>query len=213
MAYALCFPGAFVSQACDGDAGPLVDRGLEVATEGGFALWVAFGNVHRTSMSNERSPSESAMHDLHESVAAIPRIGVHINTPYFMTLLACAYHQTEQIDQARKILDDAQQSIDARGERWWEAEVRRLQGENMLAGSPDDAQDAEACFEQALAISRSQDARSLELRAATSLARLWQQRNRHDDARRLLSDCYASFDEGFDTADLRDAKQILESLS
>ncbi len=83
----------------------------------------------------------------------------------------------------------------------------------MLAGSPDDADDAEACFEQALEISRSQKARSLELRAATSFARLWQQRNRHDDARRLLGDCYASFDEGFDTADLRGAKQLLESLS
>ena len=213
LAYALCFPGAIVSQICAGDAGAQFDRGLEVATEGGFALWIAFGNVHRTSMANEESPSESAMHDLRESVDAIPRIGVHINTPYFMTLLACAYHQAEQFEQARKILDDAQQSIDARGERWWEAEVRRLRGENMLAGSPDDADDAEACFEQALEISRSQEARSLELRAATSLARLWQRRNRHDDARRLLGDCYASFNEGFDTADLRDAKQLLESLA
>ena len=164
-------------------------------------------------MGNRASPSESAIHELRDSVAAIRRIGVHLNTPYFMTLLACAYHQAEQFDQERKTLDDAQQSIDARGERWWEAEVQRLRGENMLAGSPDDAEDAEACFEQALEISRSQEARSLELRAATSLARVWQQRNRHDDARRLLGDCYAAFDEGFDTADLRDARQLLELLS
>ncbi len=153
------------------------------------------------------------MHDLRESVAAVPRTGAYINAPYFLTLLARAYHQAGRIDQERQILDDAQQSIDARAERWWEAEIRRLRGENMLSRSTDNAGDAEVCFEQALKISRSQEARSLELRAATSLARLWQRQDRHEDARRLLGDCYASFSEGFDAADLRDATQLLESLS
>jgi tetratricopeptide (TPR) repeat protein len=96
LAYALCFTGAIVSQACAGDAGSLIDRGLEVATEGGFALWVANGNVHRMSMCVKASPSDSAMHDLCESVAAIPQIGVHITTPYFMALLANAYHQARR---------------------------------------------------------------------------------------------------------------------
>ena len=130
-----------------------------------------------------------------------------------MTLLAKAYQQVGRIDEGLQVLDDAQRSIDARGERWWEAEIRRLRGELLLSQSAATANDAEAFIEQALKISRSQEALSLELRAATSLARLWQQRNRHDDARRLLGDCYASFNEGFDTADLRDAKQLLESLS
>jgi adenylate cyclase len=187
-----------------------IDRGLEVVTEKGFPVWEAFGNVHRTSMRVKASPS--AMHELRESIAAVQQIGVHIH-PYFMALLARAYHQTGEINQERQVLYDAQQSIDIRGERWWEAEIRRSRGENMLAASPDELDGAEVCFQQALEISRSQKARSLELRAATSLARLWQQRDRHDHARRLLGDCYASFSEGFDTADLRGATQLLESLS
>ena len=213
LAYALCFIGATVSEACGSDRSTLVQRGLDVATHGGFPLWIVNGRAHQASMCFDDERSGSALDELRESVLGMSRLGVHIHAPYLMTLLAKAYQQAGRIDEGLQVLSDAQRSIDARGERWWEAEVRRLRGENMLAGSPDDAEDAEACFEQALEISRSQEARSLELRAATSLARLWQQRNRHDDARRLLGDCYAAFDEGFDTADLRDAKQLLESLS
>ncbi|MCK5363835.1 MAG: hypothetical protein KAR22_12735, partial [Gammaproteobacteria bacterium] len=213
LAYALCFIGATVSEACGSDRSTLVQRGLDVATREGFPFWIVNGRVHRASMCFDDERSGSALDELRDSVLGMSRLGVHIHRPYLMTLLARAYLQAGRIDEGLQVLDDAQRSIDARGERWWEAEIRRLRGENMLSRSTDNAGDAEVCFEQALKISRSQEARSLELRAATSLARLWQRQDRHEDARRLLGDCYASFNEGFDTADLRDAKQLLESLS
>ncbi len=108
---------------------------------------------------------------------------------------------------------DAQASIDARGERWWEAEIQRLGGEVLLAQSAENAGDAEACFARALDISRNQEAKSLELRAAMSLARLWQNHGKGDDARELLRDCHAWFTEGFDTADLKQAKALLDDLA
>ncbi len=82
----------------------------------------------------------------------------------------------------------------------------------MLSQSAENATDAELCFEHALDISRSQEAKSLELRAAMSLAQLWQRQGKGDEARRLLGECYAWFTEGFDTADLKEAKLLLDEL-
>ncbi len=213
LAYALCYTGAVVSEACGGDTDAVVERGLGIATEGGFALWVAFANVHRTSLQFDQQRSDAALEELRQSVAAIPRMGVLINTPYFMSFLVQAYRQAGRIDDGLRVLDDAQASIDARDERYWEAEIRRLRGELLLSRSAANAEDAQACFEQALDISRKQGAKSLELRAAISLARLWQQQGKGDDAREHLRDCYAWFTEGFDTADLKEAKALLDELA
>jgi adenylate cyclase len=136
--------------------------------------------------------------------------GVYLNTPYMMSLLAGSYQRAGRIAQALQTLDDAQQSIDARGERWWEAEVHRLRGEILLSRSAEDARDAEGCFQQALELARAQGALSLELRAAASLTRFGQ-REDGGDTGKLLKDCYARFSEGFDTADLRAAKHLLDT--
>ena len=212
LAYALCFPGAIVSETCGGDTNTIVERGLDVATEGGFSLWVAFGKVQQASMRFQDQRSDSALDELRESVVAIPQMGVNTITSYYMTLLVRAYQQAGRNADGLKVLDDAQASIDARGERWWEAEVRRLRGELLLASSAANVGDAEACFERALDISRKQEAKSLELRAAMSLARSWQRQGKQKDARQLLSDCHAWFTEGFDTQDLKDAKALLDEL-
>jgi predicted ATPase len=213
LAYALCFPGAIVSETCGSDSNTVVERGLDVAAEGGFSLWVAFGKVHQRSLRFEDQRSESALDTLRESVVAIPQMGVHINTPYYMTLLARAYRQAGRIDDGLEILEDARASLEARGERWWEAEIQRLRGELLLSRSAENATDAEFCFKQALEISRSQEAKSLELRAVMSLARLRQRQGKGDDAREPLHDCYAWFTEGFDSADLKEAKALLNQLS
>ena len=213
LTYALCFPGAIVSETCGSDTITVVERGLDVATKRGFSLWIAFGKVHQTSVRFADQRSDSALDELRESVAAIPQMGVQINMAYHNSLLARAYQQAGRIDEALQVLDDAQLSVDARGVRWWEAEIRRLRGELLLSQSAANANDAEACFEQALAISRNQEAKSLELRAAISLARLWQRQGKRDDAHQLLGDCYAWFSEGFHTVDLREAKALLDSLS
>jgi class 3 adenylate cyclase/predicted ATPase len=213
LAYALCFTGAIVSETCGGDTNAIVERGSEVATDGGFALWAALGTMHRAHLRFEDQRSESALDKLRESVVAISEIGVHINTPYNMTLLARAYQQAGRVEEGLQVLEEAQVSIDARGERCWEAEVQRLRGELLLSQSAENAGNAEVCFEHALDISCSQEAKSLELRATMNLARLWQQQGKGDDARERLRDCYAWFTEGFDTADLKDARALLEQMS
>jgi predicted ATPase len=96
------------------------------------------------------------------------------------------------------------------GERCYEAELYRLQGELLLARPAEPHAEAEACFCEALAVARRQQAKALELRAATSLSRLWQQQGKRDDAYELLAPIYGWFTEGFDTADLQDAKALME---
>ncbi len=97
-------------------------------------------------------------------------------------------------------------------ERWWEAELHRVMGELLLTNTPNTSGEAEACFNQALDIARKQNARSLELRAATSLARRWQEQGKLKEARDLLAPIYDWFTEGFDTADLKEAKGLLDEL-
>ena len=99
------------------------------------------------------------------------------------------------------------------GERWYEAERHRLKGDLLLALSADHQAEAEACFQQALAVARHQQAKSWELRAAMSLSRLWQRQGKRAAARELLAPIYGWFTEGFDTADLQEAKALLEELT
>lgn len=99
------------------------------------------------------------------------------------------------------------------GERWWEPEIYRLRGELLLLNTANNWDDAEAYFHRALEISRSQKAKSLELHAMMSLARLWQSQKKIDDARLVLQDCYSWITEGFDTADLRQATNLLNELA
>jgi predicted ATPase len=103
--------------------------------------------------------------------------------------------------------------VEATEERWWKAELYRLKGELLLRLPLPDIAQATACFHRALDVARNQQAKALELRAAMSLSRLWQQQDRPTEARQLLADIYHWFTEGFDTADLRTAKALLEELA
>ena len=111
------------------------------------------------------------------------------------------------------MLAEAQALVDKSGGYWCEAELYRVQGELLLKRSILDVQQAEACFQHALAIARRQQAKSWELRAATSLAQLWQQQSKRAEVHALLAPIYGWFTEGFDTADLQDAKALLEELA
>jgi predicted ATPase len=102
--------------------------------------------------------------------------------------------------------------VDTTGERHTEAELHRLHGELLLRQAVPDAPQAESCFQQALAVARHQQAKSWELRAAMSLSRLWQQQGKRDEARQLLAPIYDWCTEGFDTADLQDARALLDAL-
>jgi predicted ATPase len=120
-----------------------------------------------------------------------------------------------QTAEGLSLLAEALALVDKIGEHGWGGELHRLQGELLLAqaGERQQMQEAEACFNQALDVARSQQAKSWELRAATSLARLRQQQGKRHEARELLAPIYGWFTEGFDTADLQEAKALLDSLS
>ena len=116
-----------------------------------------------------------------------------------------------QPEEGLRLLAEALTVARHTGERWWEAELYRLKGELLLALSQDHQAEAETCFRQALELARYQQAKSLELRAALSLGRLWQHQGKRAEAYQLLAAIYGWFTEGFDTADLQEAKALLES--
>jgi hypothetical protein len=127
-------------------------------------------------------------------------------------LRAEAHAAAGQAEAGLGVLAEALALVDHTGERYWEAEVYRLKGDLLLRQSVPDAPQAEACFQQALAVACRQQAKSWELRAAMSLSRLWQQQGKRAEARELLAPIYSWFTEGFDTPDLQEAKALLEEL-
>jgi predicted ATPase len=127
--------------------------------------------------------------------------------------LAEAHGKAGQADEGLGVLAKTLGVMDTTEERFWEAEIHRLKGELLLGQACPDASHAETCFQTALAVARHQQAKSLELRAAMSLARLWQRQGKTEAARQVLADIYGWFAEGFDTVDLQEARALLEALS
>jgi predicted ATPase len=144
--------------------------------------------------------------------SAVQGTGPKLSHPYWLALLAEAYGQAGQPEAGLAVLTDACTLVAATEERWWEAEVSRLQGTLLLQRPSPDVSQVEACFQQALEVARQQQAKALELRAALSLSRLRQQQDQRQAARELLEPIYSWFTEGFDTSDLQDAKALLEAL-
>ena len=133
-------------------------------------------------------------------------------------MLVEAYAQVGQPKEGLHVLTDALAAVNATGERFYEAELHRLKGDLSLQASGQNPQavavkEAEASYQKAFDVARHQHAKSWELRAATSLARLWQQQGKKEEARQLLAEIYGWFTEGFDTKDLQEAKALLEELS
>jgi predicted ATPase len=118
-----------------------------------------------------------------------------------------------QVDEAQRTIDEAMTAVEKSKETWFEAEVYRLAGEIALTLPEPDAGKAQAYFERALAVARQQHAKSWELRAAMSLARLWRDQGNVQQARELLAPVYGWFTEGFDTRDLKEAKALINALS
>jgi predicted ATPase len=139
-------------------------------------------------------------------VSAVRRL----TRPYMLAILANAKADFGRPREALELLKDALASTEVSGERWWQAELHRLRGRLLMA--PGQHDESEACFRKAIEVSSAQSAKTLELRAATSLARLWSDRGRNTEARDLLAPIYAWFTEGFDTLDLKEAKTLLDAL-
>jgi predicted ATPase len=150
---------------------------------------------------------------MRQSLIAWRTRGAELSRPYFLALLAEAYGSAGQSEERLTTLTEALACVDATGEHFYEAELHRLKGELLLQHIGPDVFQAEACFRQALAVARYQQAKSLELRAAMSLIRLWQQQGRRAEAHQLLAEIYHWYTEGFDTADLQEAKVLLAELA
>ena len=129
---------------------------------------------------------------------------------YYLALLAEACARADRLEEGLQALAEAQEFADATGEAFWLPEIHRLKGELLLQHDPTAAQDAEACLHQALEVARRQQARSLELRAAMSLARLWRQQGKTQAAHELVAAVYGGFTEGFQTPDLQTARALLQ---
>jgi predicted ATPase len=189
------------------------EAAVTLAAEHGFPYWQVVGTTLVGWTVTVQGQGEEGMLQMRQGLTAFQTAGVEIEQSYFLALLAEAYGEAGQPEKGLAVLAEALALVDTTGVRWWEAELHRCKGEALLKQLHLDEPQAETCFHHALAIARRQQAKSLELRAAVSLSRLWQRQGKRTEARELLAPIYGWFTEGFDTADLQDAKALLAELS
>jgi predicted ATPase len=189
-----------------------IEVAVSMATEHGFAIVLGVGPIMRGWALVAEGRAEEGIKEISQGLKHYRATGAGFQLPHLLAPLIEAHNKLEQPEEGLTALAEAQALVEKTGERYYEAELQRLKGELLLAQSPDDPAEAEACFHNVLEIARGQQAKSLELRAAMSLARLWQRQDKVGDARQLLNDVFAWFAEGFDTADLRDARALLDEL-
>jgi len=185
---------------------------IRVAQEQGFVLWVAVGALIRGWALVQQGQGKEGIAQLHQGFSAFRATGAEINQSYFLAFLAEAYGTMGQPATGLAVLAEALTHVDKTGERWYAPELYRLKGELLLQQNSGNQAEAENCFHHALDIARHQQAKSFELRTAASVAKLWQQQGKRQEAYNLLAPIYEWFTEGFDTADLKDAKALLHAL-
>jgi len=186
---------------------------IGLATEQGFAFRRASSIIVQGWALTVQGQVKEGISQIRQGLAAYRATGAEVGCTYYLALLVEAYGHSGQGETGLRVLVEALAVAQKTGERFYEAELYRLQGELLLTRSTHQTAEAEACFHQTLGVARHQQAKSLELRAAMSLSRLWQRQGKRDEARQLLADTYGWFTEGFDTADLQEAKVLLEELA
>jgi predicted ATPase len=190
----------------------LAETAIALSAEHGLAYHLAWGTALR-GVALLMQHHEDGLEQLQQGLSAYQGTQVRLFTPYLLALLAETYGKRGKVEAGLRTLAEAFLIVDAFGSYFLEAELYRLKGELLLRQSSDNAAAVETCFHHALDIARSQQAKSLELRAAMSLSRLWQQQGKRQEAHDLLASVYNWFTEGFDTADLKDAKVLLDELA
>ena len=194
---------------------------MTMATAQRFTLVQALGPIMRGWAIAVQEHSPESLIQIRQGLNMFRSTGAEAQRPYFLTLLADASGLLGQPEDGLAALEEALSLVEQTGERYYEAEVHRQQGELLLlraamshpAQGSQEQHDAETCFQHALDVARRQEAKALELRAAMSLARLWQQQGKHAEAHALLAPVYGWFTEGFDTTDLIEAKVLLDELA
>jgi class 3 adenylate cyclase/predicted ATPase len=214
------------------------EAAITLAREQGFPVWVGFGTILQGWAQAEQGQNEKGISQIRQGLTARQAIGAGLFHSYFLALLAEAYGKAGQAEEGLATLAEALTVVDKTGERFYEAELYRLKGTLTLQEANQKSkgksqnskvetnpqslppnpqgeveQEVEGYFLKAIEIARQQQAKSLELRAVMSLARLWQQQGKQAEAHKLLAEIYGWFTEGFDTTDLQEAKALLEELT
>ena len=183
-----------------------------VAGDKGAFFWKAIGTMAQGWVFALTGKASDAADLLTSGLGAFRSTGSTLWMPLHMSCLAIAHRDLDRFDEAWRCIGEATTAIETTGERWYEAEVLRVAGEIAMMSPERDTAKAEMFFDRALAVARQQQARSWELRAAMSMAKLWRDQGQRDKARDLLAPVYGWFTEGFDTLDLKDAKALLDDL-
>jgi adenylate cyclase len=184
---------------------------MALATVQGFGHRHAQGRILQGWALAMQGDAATGVTHLQEGLVATQGTGQMLHRPYFLALLAEAYGQARQPETGLSVLDEALMLLGATEDYWWKAELYRLKGELLLRLPLPDIPQATACLHQAMDVARLEQARALELRAALSLSRLWQQQGQREQARQLLTEVYGRFTEGFETPDLQEARRWLEA--
>ena len=193
-------------------ASAVISELVTLADEKGSSFWKSYGMLWRGCLFALTGKASDAVQKFTSGLAVTRSTGATLNLPYSLSYLARAHAELDQFDDAWRCIDEAMTTIKTTKERLHEAEVHRMAGEIALKSPQPDAAKAQAYFERALAVARQQQAKSSELRAAMSMARLWRDQGKRDEARDLLVPVYGWFTEGFDTLDLKEAKALLAEL-
>jgi predicted ATPase len=211
---ALCLTG-FTYILC-GDyaaANARSDEAIPLAEEKGAALWKAWGMLIQGWVLALNGKALQALEIMTQGISAWRSTGATVYVPLFLAPLARCYAELGKFDDAWHHIGEATETIKATKETWCEAEINRIAGEIALKSPKPKAAKAQAYFERALQVAREQQAKSWELRAAMSMARLWRDQGKWDEARELLAPVYGWFTEGFDTLDLKEARTLLGELA
>ena len=189
------------------------ETAIAISAEHGIPFFLAWGTILRGWALAGQGQQEEAIAQIREGIAAYRATGAELGVSWFLGLLAEAYGEAAQTEEGLTLLAEALDFVSKTGEHFYEAELYRLRGELLLKSEAHyPSSEAASCFRQAIEIGRQQSAKSLELRAAMSLARLWQKQGNCEEARQMLAKIYGWFTEGFDTHDLKDAKALLDEL-
>jgi class 3 adenylate cyclase/predicted ATPase len=193
-------------------ANALIDEFNILKDQIGSLFWGGWGTVQRGCVLALTGKVTEAVQNITSGIAEMRSTGTTLWMPLFLSSLALANAEAAQLDQAWADIHEAMTTLETTKENWYEAEINRVAGAIVLLGTEPDAGKAEAYFASALEVARKQKAKSWELRAAMSMARLWRDQGKREQARDLLAPVYGWFTAGFDTLDLREAKSLLDGL-
>jgi predicted ATPase len=212
LAFALAFSARVHIYRRDAQAAQEIsEAAIALCTEQGFPFWLAMASILQGWALAEQGQEQAGIAQMRHGLKVWRATGAALAETSYLALMAQVYGEAGQAEEGLRLLAEAFAAVEQRDERYFEAELHRIQGD-LLLSRPAAETEAEACFLRATQVAHQQQAKSWELRAATSLARLWQKQGRQEEARRVLDPVYGWFTEGFDTLDLIGARSLLQSL-